>query len=108
MGDKKDSNSKQIDIKYDLIGHVDNDPLQQNQSFYSLKYPNTSYPIDQVRERLFLSPLTFTNIHTLLVNIHDIFEEDGCHFSEELCLKPLNVNTLKVIRSNPKTSAQDY
>ena len=128
--DKKSTNSNQIDIKYNSMDNIHgdqyratvyppyykmgynprifNDPLQQNQSFYSLKYPNTSYPIDQVRERLFLSPLTSQNMHKLLLSVHEIFEENGCHYSDELCLKPLDLNTLKVIRSNSKTSAQDY
>eukprot|EP01083_Nonionella_stella_P067159 177415_1 len=128
--DKKKTHSKQIDIKYNSntngpndgypatvyppprgMGYnarIFNDPMQQNQSFYSLKYPNTSYPMDHVRQRLFLSPLTPQNMHKLWISIHDIFEENGCRFSEDLCCKPLNTETLKVIRSNSKTSARCY
>ena len=134
--DRKDTNNKQIDIKYndrmasvmnDAIiptvfpspnkprqggfgynTRICNDPTQQHQSFYLLKYPNQSYQMDEVRERLFLSPITDDTILNQTADINALFKEQGLQHEMKLCIKPLNIDTLRVLRSCQDVTAQDY
>ncbi len=41
--------------------------------------------------------INIDNINGFLLNINDIFDDNGYQLNQELCIKPLNINIVKVM-----------
>lgn len=81
---------------------------QEGRSFYRTHCADIVYSAAQVKDGLFLTPLTRKGVSKLLDSVHAAFKERGYQFEDQWCQEPLSPDTMSSLVGCTNVSLQRY